>query len=100
MNNDKIFVDGLIAKRNDRAPDFVLCSLSFKVDEIKAWLDTHNKNGWVNVSVKRGQSGKVYAELDTWEPQNSQPQQQPAPAFEPPPMPGNLTEVPESEIPF
>ena len=48
-NKEKVFCEGLIAKRNDKAPDFVLCNLSFKVEEFKTFLDTYDKNGWVNI---------------------------------------------------
>ena len=65
---EKVFAQGLIAKRRDQAPDFVTCSLSVKVDEFKEFLDTHAANGWVNLNVKKSQGGKYYAELDTWKP--------------------------------
>jgi len=28
----------------------------------------HHKEGWVNIQVKRSKGGKLYAELDTWQP--------------------------------
>ena len=65
---EKVFAQGLIAKRRDQAPEFVTCSLSVKVDEFKEFLDAHAANGWVNLNVKKSQSGKYYAELDTWKP--------------------------------
>ena len=68
MNDQKIFVDGLIAKRNENAPDWVICSLSLKGKELVEFMREHQKDGWVNVQVKRSQGGKIYAELDTWEP--------------------------------
>jgi hypothetical protein len=63
---EKIFVNGLIVKRNEKAPTWIIASLSFKVDEFKQFLDTHNNNGWINVDVKIGKSGKMYAELNTY----------------------------------
>ena len=68
MSNEKIFVDGLIVKRSDKAPNYVLCNLSIKVNELVPWLEQHQSNGWVNVQCKVSQSGKHYAELDTWRP--------------------------------
>ena len=65
---EKVFAQGLIAKRRDGAPEFVTCSLSVKVDEFKEFLDTHADKGWVNLNVKKSQGGKYYAELDTWKP--------------------------------
>jgi hypothetical protein len=63
----KVFSEGMIVKRNDKAPDFVTCNLSFKVEEFINFLRTHEKSGWVNLTVKKGREGKYYSELDTWE---------------------------------
>lgn len=68
MEQTKTFTEGLIVKRNDNAPDFVTANISIKVDEFKAFLDTHNNNGWVNIQLKRAKSGKYYGELDTFKP--------------------------------
>lgn len=65
---DKIFAAGLLAKRHDNAPEFVTCSLSVKVDEFTEFLRQHSNDGWVNLQVKVGRSGKMYAELDAWRP--------------------------------
>ena len=77
----------MIVKRNDQAPDWVVCGLSFKVDDMKAFLDQHNNAGWVNVQVKKSQGGKIYAELDTWAPQQqAQAPQQPQQFQQAPPQ--------------
>jgi hypothetical protein len=68
MSDEKIFADGFIAKRSDKAPDFVTCSLSIKVGEAVAFLQQHAKEGWVNLQVKQSKNGKYYVELDTWQP--------------------------------
>ena len=65
--NDKQFVNGMIVKRNDQAPDYVLANLSIKRGELVAFLD-QQPGDWVNVALKRAKSGKCYAELDTWKP--------------------------------
>jgi len=67
---EKVFADGLISKRNQNAPDFVIINQSYKVDEFISFLKKHNKNGWVNTSTKMAQSGKYYTELDTFEPKS------------------------------
>ena len=90
-STEKVFAQGLIAKRRDGAPEFVTCSLSVKVDEFKEFLDTHADKGWVNLNVKKSQGGKYYAELDTWKPNTpSQDTPQSAPT----------TEEPEGDLPF
>lgn len=68
MSDDKTFVDGMIVKRNENAPDFVTCNLSIKCAELVTFLRENHKDGWVNIQVKRSKGGKYYAELDTWEP--------------------------------
>jgi len=89
---EKVFAQGLIAKRRDGAPEFVTCTLSVKVDEFKEFLDTHAANGWVNLNVKKSQSGKYYAELDTWKP-NAQANQDA-------PQASAATEEPSEDLPF
>jgi len=69
---DKIFTDGMIAKRNDNAPDFVICNLSFKVEDFAKFMQQHSKDGWINVKVLRSKNDKIYSELDTWEKQQGQ----------------------------
>ena len=97
MSDEKIFVDGMIVKRNDNAPDFVICNLSLKGKELVDFMRQHQKDGWVNVQIKRSQGGKLYAELDTWEP-SQQPQQyskQASPQAAPP-----ADDFDDSSIPF
>lgn len=68
MQQEKTFVNGFIVKRNDNAPDFVLANLSVKLDDFVEFAKANHSDGWLNISLKRGQSGKCYAELDTWKP--------------------------------
>ena len=69
---DTIFADGLIVKRNEKAPDYVLCNLSVKVSEFIEFLNAHQSEGWVNVECKVSKNGKPYAALDTWRPTQGQ----------------------------
>lgn len=63
----KNFTQGMIVKRHEKAPNYVICGLSFKVDEFTKWLQENEKNGWVNVDVKLSQNGKYYGELNSYE---------------------------------
>jgi hypothetical protein len=67
--NDIEFVPGLIVKqRASNAPDYVICKLSIKPNELAEWLQS--KSGeWVNVEVKVSKSGKAYAAVDSWKPE-------------------------------
>ena len=68
MSDEKIFADGMIFKRNEKAPDFVICNLSIKGAEVVEFMRKHQKDGWINLQVKRSKGGKLYAELDTFVP--------------------------------
>jgi hypothetical protein len=66
--SDKEFPEGLILKApRDGAPDYVIGSLSIKRGEFLNWLKGR-EGDWVNLNLKRGQSGKWYAEVDNWRP--------------------------------
>ena len=64
---EKIFADGFLFKRNEKAPDFVVGRLSIKVEDAIAFMKQHAKGGWVNLGVKTARSGNYYIELDTFE---------------------------------
>ena len=65
---DKIFAKGLICKRRENAPEFVVAHLAFNVDEFIEFLKKHEDNGWVNLDMANSRGGKMYAALDTWKP--------------------------------
>lgn len=74
---EKIFADGLIYKApRDNAPEFVKGAISIKVDEFKAFLDTHSNNGWVNLDFLKSQKGGLYFALNDWKPEQTQQTQQ------------------------
>ena len=71
MNKDITFVDGMICKRQQNAPDFVVCNISVKKSEMIPFLNAQSGD-WVNVQVLKAKaSDKIYAKLDTWEPDPS-----------------------------
>jgi hypothetical protein len=106
MSDEKIFVDGMIVKRNENAPDFVICNLSLKGVELVAFMREHHKDGWLNIQVKRSKGGKYYAELDTWQPTQGQAatagmaQAKQAAQPEPPPAAPDPMEDFSDQIPF
>ena len=80
--SEVIFAEGVIVKKNENAPSFVLCNLSIKVDEFEQFMKKNAKNGWVNLSLLVGQSGKPYAKLDTYEPKETAKSEAPEPIEE------------------
>jgi hypothetical protein len=70
MADEKQFADGIIFKLpNDKAPDFVKGSILIKVEDAIKWLQSQGKD-WVNLDLKVAQSGKAYAEVNTWQPKS------------------------------
>lgn len=65
--SEKQFVNGMIVKRGDNAPEYVLANLSIARGELIEFL-AQQTGDWVNVVLKRAKSGRCYAELDTWKP--------------------------------
>ena len=99
------FADGIYFNEpHERAPDFVLGSLSIKPEEFLIWLSQQavNEKGYVRLKVNRSKNGKVYVALDDWKPENK-----PAP---PPGVPSgyegvspgapNVPDEFDSDIPF
>lgn len=67
---EKVFADGFSFKMNPNSPEWVVGGISIKADQAIEFINRHNNNGWVNLKVNIGKSGKPYVELDTWKPQS------------------------------
>ena len=65
---DRQFVDGFFFKTpRQGAPDYVIGSVSIKVDEfVKLAEKNVNGGGYVNIDVKISKKGNAYGELNTW----------------------------------
>lgn len=72
MSKEKVFADGFSFKTRENQPEWVVGSLSVKVDDAISFLKSNEKNGWVNLNVNTARSGKQYVELDTFEPVKKQ----------------------------
>ena len=70
---EKKYAKGMFAKRNEKAPEFVVCSLSCKTDEFIQFLrENTNDKGYVNMQVlKSKDKSTMYAVLDTFEPKTN-----------------------------
>lgn len=66
-NQEKVFANGFIFKRNENAPTFVIGNLSLNSKDAAEFIAANSKNGWVNLKINQSQNGKYYVELDTWE---------------------------------
>lgn len=65
---EKVFAEGFMFKINPKSPEWVVGQLSLKADEAITFITKNSQNGWVNLNVNVGKSGKPYVELDTWKP--------------------------------
>ena len=67
---EKKYVTGMFVKRNEKAPDFVVCNISIKADEFDMFVkENKNDKGYVNLQVLKSKyKGTLYAVLDTFEP--------------------------------
>jgi hypothetical protein len=107
-DQEKIFADGFLFKRNEKAPDFVVGRISIKVEDAIAFMNQHQKNGWVNLGVKTARSGNYYIDLDTFEAKNdSAPKESAVDKYEakdktPPSVPhtNEAQEEEEDDLPF
>ena len=101
---EPVFPNGLIVKRREDAPSFVIANLSFKVDDFTKWMNENAANGWVNVQALVSKGGKPYAVLDTWDPDKNKAGESstPAPSSNVPSASpnGSYKAEAESDIPF
>ena len=70
---EKKYAKGMFVKRNEKAPDFVVCNISIKADEFDKFVkENTNEKGYVNLQVlKSKDKGTLYAVVDTFEPKAS-----------------------------
>ena len=68
---DITFVDGLIPKRNDNAPDYAIVKISVKKSEFIPFLNSLDGD-WANMEVMRSKAGKLYVKMDTFEPDQAE----------------------------
>lgn len=67
---DKIYADGLYGKKpSEKAPDFVVGSLSVKLEQFILFLHAHvNPKGYVNLQILKGKEERLNIVLDTYQP--------------------------------
>jgi len=68
---EKVFADGFTFKRSENAPEFVVGRLSLKIDAAIEFIKQNQKNGWINLDVKKARTGNFYIELDTYTPKDN-----------------------------
>lgn len=71
-NNNIIFVEGLYSNEvSDKAPDFILGSLSIQPMKLVNWIQANLKyqdsKGYIKLTVKRSKAGKRFIAVDTYQ---------------------------------
>ena len=64
---DKIFANGFGFKKTPSQPSYVVGKVTIRVNDAIEFLQTHEKDGWVNLDIKLSTAGKYYLELDTYQ---------------------------------
>ena len=63
---EKVFAEGFIFKKREGSPEWVVGSMSIKVDEAIEFLKKHELKGWVNLDVNKSKGGKLYVQLNDY----------------------------------
>jgi hypothetical protein len=71
-------IEGLYPKpKNQNAPDWVIGKLSINLEQlmpfIRQWCKDNPGENWINADMKVGKSGKGYAAVDDWKPNQDAP---------------------------
>ena len=68
--SEKVFPEGIfVGAPHENAPDFVKAKVSINLPKAGPWLKANvNERGYINLDLKLSQGGKLYLELDNWQP--------------------------------
>ena len=65
---EKIFADGISVKelQNEQFP-WLIAQVGISKTKFTAFMEEYvDERGWINLTLKRGKTGTLYFELDTW----------------------------------
>ena len=65
---EKKFVTGAFVSKRDNAPEFIKANLSFTEKFIDYLKENFNAKGYVNIDLKESKEGKLYLDLNDWQP--------------------------------
>jgi len=72
---EPIFVNGMIVKKPENAPDFIIANLSINVDDFISFMKKYEAEGRVRITLLQSKRKNVpYAKLNDWKPQANQQQ--------------------------
>ena len=86
--DESVLVGGMYAKKNPNSPDWVLCNINIKLDQLSEHIRDFKKREpdaeWLSVDVQMAKSGKPYCKENNWKPAEgaqAAPAAAPAPAM-------------------
>ena len=73
MAEPTIFADGIrFIKPTEKTPEWIKGKISVKVDSFVDFLKKHEKDGWVNIDLRKSQKGELYFALNTFVPKKQE----------------------------
>ena len=73
MSEEIKFVKGLFCNERKGAPDFVRAKFSINVDSFIEFAQANkNEKGYLNFDILEAKSGKDYAKVNDWKPQQKE----------------------------
>lgn len=78
MESKNVLAQGMYIKRNENAPDFVICGVSIKVSEFAKFVKEHAKDDYLNIDILRSKEGRLYAAKNTFEPKKQDAKEEPS----------------------
>lgn len=75
---DVRFINSFVCKRAKGNRPFVLAAIGIKIEDALAEIEElaqseHCSEGWLNIEVKESKNGHIYAQHNTWTPNNETP---------------------------
>ena len=69
VKKEKVFAEGVFfSKPREGAPDFIKGNVSLDARVIDFYNKHKNNGGYVNLDLKESKGGKLYLEVNEWEP--------------------------------
>ena len=82
--DESVLVGGMYAKKNPNSPDWVLCNINIKLDQLSEHIRDFKKREpdaeWMSVDVNMAKTGKPYCKENNWKPSEGGQSAAPAPA--------------------
>lgn len=71
---EKQFIEGIyLARKNNEKTPWIKATLAVDVHQFTQFANAHkNRAGVINIDLKESKAGKLYLELNTWQPKTAE----------------------------